>query len=181
MNVKIRRVVYISNIGTDLSNGILISKMITRSQEDYIKKYLVKEMGQIVEHHQELSWILMTAGVEFLGRCIDTSNTDIHNWGKGYGEKVFKKAISELFPDKYKQFKSILYKELRCGFNHTTLSGFNIIFSEREYGQKHLSSKDGKLILVAEDFYEDFKKACKIVVDMLAKKQIQPKFHLRAI
>src|SRR3989344_5466692 len=170
-------------IGTVTCAGVIISLDEVRSQEGYIEKYLIKEIGEIVKNHQELSWVLMTAGIEFLGRCIDDSSTDINKWSTGYGERVFKSAITNLFPSEYHQYNEkcsdyCLYKQLRCGFNHTTLPGSKMILSERKLKQKHLSISGSSLVLVAEDFYDDFKKACEQVLDKLGKGEIQSKFHL---
>lgn len=191
MNKKINGIKIVKSdepiqVGTLCCAGIIVQPDEGRSPVGYIEKYLIKEVGEIVKNHQELSWVLMTAGIEFLGRCLDTDNADIVHWYVGYGEKVFKNAIANLFPSQYHQHNDsssdyYLYKQLRCGFNHTTLPGNKIILSEGVLNQKHLSLNNGYLILVAEDFYDDFKKACEQVVDKLKNEKIKPKFYLKTI
>ena len=72
-----------------------------------------------------------------------------------------------------------LYTELRCGVNHMTTPNPKIGFSERKNGATNLSiNPESRLVLVAEDFYDDFKLACEKVIQMLDDGLIQPKFNL---
>ena len=54
--------------------------------------------------------------------------------------------------------------------------------SNSDYSKKHLQEIDGKLILVAEDFYTDFKKACErlfngVNMGLISDKKINTKFY----
>ena len=173
--LKLVKVSKLMQIGTSVcAGGIGIPSDEGRSQEGYIEKYLIEQVGKIVDNYKDiLPYILITAGIEFLGKCLD-NNIDIHQ--SGGSKKAFQKAISELFPSKYSQayFKFNLYDQLRCGFNHCTLPGYNIVMSQRTQGQENLSvTPTGKLVLVIEDFYDDFKKACE------QAKSLNPKFYLK--
>ncbi len=126
---------------------------------------LISQTQDIVQKHPFYSWSLMMAGVELLGTFLDTSNSFFVDRESG---NRFKNAIDKLFPPSYQPYKDRLYKELRCGVNHYTLPHQTIILSERIYNKQNLSSdQKGNLILVAEDFFGDFKNACEQIIVML--------------
>lgn len=153
--------------------------------KEYIEKVLVGEIQNIVNGHKFLSFGLITAGIELLGILIDPSNNKFFEKGKS-GER-FRYAIKELFPNKYHQYnvkykddvvpddKFDLYIELRCGLNHSTFPKPKIGLSEREHGGENLSIQDRKLILLAEDFFDDFKEACEKVLKKIERGEIKNK------
>ena len=135
---------------------------------DFINQVFLNEYKQLVKHHY-VSFALIALGVEMLGACLD---------GYPFGEKNksatrFKSAIGDLFPPSYCQHKDLLCDDLRNGFAHQfrPTSGLwltNRAESARE-GTKHLSLFKDRLILVAEDLYQDFEEACKKMTGMIAE------------
>ncbi len=156
-----------------------------QTQENFIKQELVSGIESILEDHKYLSYALIASGIEFLGACIDPN--DVHK--KYESKNRFRKAVDLLFPDSYKAFNNLdnrgdfqndLYENLRCGVSHVLLPQKNLVLSERKHtGAKHLIvDQSGRLNLVIEDLFEDFKKACEIVIGKLESKEISAKFEI---
>ena len=66
------------------------------TQKEFIQNVLIGEIGDVVSHHQYLSFALISAGIELLGTCIESPINSFHIWGKS--ELRFKSAINQLFP-----------------------------------------------------------------------------------
>lgn len=148
------------------------------TQKNFIDTVFLNEFSDIVKNHGYISFVLMASGIEFLGGLIDTA---VPFDKEGETRKRFETAMLNLFPKKYHEFigkdKSIdLYKNLRGKMNHLILPGEKIAVSHRGAGSVHLSIRNGKLILVADDLYDDFAHACekvkKMVDDGLISEQI---------
>ena len=135
--------------------------------KDYIKEVLIDEINDIVSRHAYLSFILICAGIEYLGICID----DGSKWSdRGKSGNHFKDAIEKLIPSHYKFLKDNLYDYLRCGMTHSQLpGGYSLTeFKNRKDSpfkyEEHLI-KNNKVIVV-EFFYQDFVSACNKVIRM---------------
>jgi len=139
--------------------------MSTYYPKDFIKNTLIEEVKSIGSEHAYLSFILLCSGIEFLGRCCDTSDTSwATNKPNGYH---FKKGLN-LFPSHYSRIKTKLYKELRCGMTHGLMpGGFKLTEQKNDPGgnlkyESHLKSDQS--IIVWEFLYKDFVNACKKVI-----------------
>lgn len=113
-----------------------------------------------------IGFALVCIGIEFLGKCLDSQCT----WHQeNLSAAHFKNAIDRLMPA-YAPYKSLLYKQLRSGFAHGLLPGADIGLTHRresvEYGTKHLQKHGSAVTLVIEDFYDDFEKACRALLNM---------------
>jgi len=107
-----------------------------------------------------------------LGACLDP-----YGWNdNGLSQKRFENAIEELFPEEYKKHASNLYKDLRCGLLHIGIPGKNFGLTQKKestrFETKHLKERDGKIVLISEEFYEDFVKACNDVMKKIEDKKI---------
>lgn len=132
--------------------------------KDFIKVVLINEIGEINSSHQFLSFSLIATGIEFLGKCILDKQENWHNISP---DKAFKEGVKLLILQNSAYKDLDLKNQLRNGFAHTLLPKSNIVLSERKHQVLHLSENgNGKKILVAENFYQDFKKACEIVISM---------------
>ncbi len=161
----------------------------TLEEKEYINQVLINEIGGILKAgYKWLSFGLITAGIEFLGICLDSEPP--FTTRRGVSEERFRLAIKELFPKKYMQFNCRkltkdsatydLYNELRCGVNHTTFPTQRVALSEILHNTKHLTiGSNGHLIMVAEDFFNDFKLACEEVIRRLDNGTINPKLGLK--
>ena len=146
------------------------------NQKEFIRNVLISETEDIVNKHQYLSFGIITAGIELLGILTESPKNGF--WIKNKSSSRFKNAIKDLFLVEYDVYKELLYVELRCGMNHAILPKANIALSERKHGHRNLSYKNNQLVLVAEDFFEDYKKACEKVIDMLDEDIIKERFSL---
>jgi len=150
------------------------------TQKEFINHVLINEIGDVVDHHKWLSFILICSGIEFLGGCIDKEVKKINTGGRS--EKRFNDAIEKLFPIKYHPFIKKpfnLYSELRCGMNHVSIPGMKLALSETKSNHQNLSQWGDRIIIVAEDFYGDFKNACNTVTLMIENGQVIETFEIR--
>lgn len=134
--------------------------------KEFIKITFLEHYKDISYKYHYISFILIGIGIEFLGKCLDEDK----NWQQsGFSKIHFNKAINELMP-KYIPYNSQfnLHDSLRNGMAHALLPKYKIGLTNRleakEYNNKHLDIKNGMLILVAEDLYYDFRKACNIIM-----------------
>jgi len=151
------------------------------TQKEFINHVLINEIGDVVEHHKWLSFILICSGIEFLGGCLDQEEKALN--AKKRSAKRFNNAILKLFPSKYHPFinngKEGLYAQLRCGMNHVALPGLQIALSERNSTLENLSEWNNRTVIIAEDFYSDFKNACHTIMSMIDEKKVSETFEIR--
>jgi hypothetical protein len=143
---------------------------------DFIQKVLIDEFKKIQqdEGHHYVSFGLISQGIEFLGACLDSNPFS----QEGLSGPRFRNAISNLFPTPYHEFNQgkgrpfDLYDNLRCGFLHLILPKPQLELigrSERtKFKANHLEVKNirgsDRLVLVSEDLFEDYEKACKEII-----------------
>ena len=150
---------------------------------EFINHVLIEEIRKIQqeEQHAYLSFGLISQGIELLGSLIDKDEFHEH----GLSKKRFNAALINFFSTDYKKYANNsgdfnLYENLRCGMLHVVIPQNKLTLGERKIDQdkyKHLEKyrdPDGneKLVLMAEDFYEDFQCACKRVIDIISDKSI---------
>jgi hypothetical protein len=137
----------------------------------FIQTVLINDIGRMINDCRlyYLSFGVIAQGIEFLGACLDELPFD----EKDQAEKRFKRAIRNLFPKKYAKHNSpqaqfYLYKDFRCAMVHKVRPQNRIVLTHRvesiEEGTAHLEEYNGQLVLVAEDLYDDFKRACERVI-----------------
>lgn len=129
--------------------------------------------------HPYLGFSMISSFIEVLGACLDNED-----WSKqGLSESRFRIAVTELFPVKYNQYNQRgnqfdLYAGLRCSLVHALQPGALIGLSERKHeirantANKHLTIQNGELLLIYEDFLNDFKNACQKVISMIDNKKL---------
>lgn len=129
----------------------------------FIKQIFVNELTDLSTKHHYISFFVMATGIEFLGKCLDSS---AKHWNVGgRAEFNFFNAIDTLSAfEKYKPYKKMLYTDLRCGFAHSFVPKGNLTLSSKDE-MPHMQINGGRLNLKCEDFYEDFKLACLEVID----------------
>lgn len=131
--------------------------------KQFIKQVFIDELGVLSQKNHYISFAIMATGVEFLGKCLDTS---AGHWNVSRrSEANFKAAIDNLLAfTKYRQYKDILYTDLRCGFAHSFVPKANLTLSSKNE-MPHMQINNGRLNLKCEDFYEDFRLACQEIID----------------
>ncbi|MBC8146983.1 MAG: hypothetical protein H8E98_03225 [Bacteroidetes bacterium] len=134
--------------------------------KDFIKSVLVDEVDSMIEKHPYISFIIMGIGIEFLGKCIDTS---LNDWNvPGRSKRDFEKAINDIPSlQKYSTYLSTfdLYGSFRCGLAHAVSPKYKITLSSKDE-MGHLVQGTGRLNLKVEDFYADFKSAGEYVISL---------------
>ncbi|MFZ4856806.1 MAG: hypothetical protein ACOYL3_10455 [Desulfuromonadaceae bacterium] len=139
--------------------------------EVFIDRVLICDIGKVIKAEcAYLAFGLIAQGIETLGAILDEQ--EIHDIC--LAEVRFRNAVATLFNGQgslYPKYASAdseydLFKYLRCGMAHVLRPAGKIGFTTRkqsiENGTKHMevSKETGQLILVIEDFYSDFEKAC---------------------
>mgnify|MGYP007016026441 CR=1 FL=1 len=138
-------------------------KVVTPKQ--FIKNTLINEMRDIVHRHPYLSFALLAAGIEFLGKCmlIEFKEWDLN---KEKSKKAFSEGEKLLINIDNRYGELGLKDQLRNGFLHTLKPKSNISLSEVKAGDVHFNKDSkGRTILVIEIFYRDFVMACKRVIN----------------
>ena len=145
---------------------------------EVVREIFLKEMKSVVYDHKGsayIKFINLAVGIEYLGACLDT-----HEFTKkNESENRFNSALKKLFPKKYKPFsnsnhKFYLFECFRCPFVHQLRPGKNVVVTHREESKKerttHLkTSGNGHFVLVLEDFFDDFERACQKLFDLEKK------------
>ena len=147
------------------------------SAKEFIQKVFIEETGRLVEsgfHH--FAFVIMAQGLETLGSFLDSKPLKAREQSK----LRFSHAVNRLMPKEYSRLNNNhkLYDKLRASLAHTFTVSRSLLLTSKsnsEFGKKHLQETDEKLILVAEDFYDDFKKACIRLLDGMEKGIISDK------
>jgi hypothetical protein len=143
---------------------------------EFIENVLINEVKQL-QHHPYLFFCAMAQGIEFLGACLD----DKYPFEERRSKPRFNNAIRVLF-QKYEEYnrKKCPYKlleNLRNGLLHRFRPGPKLGLinqkESKEYKINHLEiDKTDRLILVSEEFFKDFKKACKEIIRLINSKEL---------
>lgn len=147
------------------------------SAKDFIKKVFIEETGRLIETgFYHFAFVIMAQGLETLGSFLDNKPLKAREQSK----LRFSHAINRLMPKHYADFNNnhILYDQLRASLAHTFTVSRKVFLTSKsnsEFAKKHLCEHDGKLVLLAEDFYEDFKKACIRLIDGMDKGKVAEK------
>ena len=118
----------------------------------------------------------MAQALETLGSFLDSKPLKAREQSK----LRFSHAINRLMPVKYAKLNNnhVLYDQLRASLAHTFTASRSLLLTsnnDAKFGKKHLQETDKKVILVAENFYNDFKKACLRLMDGMDKGIINDK------
>ena len=141
------------------------------SLQNFINQFIIDDIKPIVENHAYLAFVLLSAAIEFLGKCL--SNAD--DWQTlGESEYDFCNAIQTCPSlNKYKVkfgesttvkghnnvYKNKLYKELRCAMVHALQPNSDIVL-----GRERNDLENN--IIGCRELYEDVVKACEHIKSM---------------
>jgi len=131
--------------------------------KEFIKHVLIDEIKDISERHPYISFGLICLGIELIGKCDLTKYQD---WHKINPDKAFKSGMKLMESVDSRYANVDLKDELRNGFAHTLLPKSKIAMGELKNGVVHFSrGKNGQIILASEVLYQDFAKACQMIID----------------
>lgn len=148
--------------------------------KEFINKILINNYQEILSQgFHYISFSLIALGIEFLGACID----DADDFGKiGKSGPRFRNAIEDLFPKQYQKFNDKnndydICNNLRNGLAHQLRPKSKIGLTHKKesekFGTNHLEINNDKLVLVAEEFYRDFRNACTEVIKRIDRNKIK--------
>lgn len=151
---------------------------------EFVQRVLIDELREIQRNggHHYISFSLICQGIEFLGACLDSEPLS----AKGLSAPRFRRAIYDLFPVSYHPFNQgtgkpfDLYEIFRCGLLHVILPGSRLELIRRaEKAQLHAEHLDIKeirgldrLVLVLEDLFDDYEKACNEIISRIRGGQL---------
>ena len=152
------------------------------SLESFVRTVLLGDLRRMTYdcglHY--LAFGVIAVGIEFLGAC-----QDVDDFGKeGSSRRRFERGIDDFMAkvdprySTYNQQSSpfYLYKHLRCGMAHIMRPQGAVAFTSRSGanadGYRHLDTIPGRaaILMTAEDFYDDFSAACKLLLADLPTK-----------
>ncbi|MDX2070578.1 MAG: hypothetical protein SFV55_19275 [Haliscomenobacter sp.] len=148
---------------------------------NFIQTVFIHELEDIVNRHPYHAFMIMSTGIEFLGKCLKTDRPNWHNTGKS--SETFEKAIQEIPPlQKYEELleELNLYGGLRCGLLHSAQPDSGITLSsknERAHLERHIILGRDCINLRCEDFYADFKEACEWVIASISPEEPEDKMN----
>ena len=147
------------------------------SAQDFINKFIIKDIKPIVNKRPYLAFILLSASIEFLGKCLNKAN----DWQQpGNSEYDFCHAIQTFAS--FKKYKNAfgkstkvknhndvcqnsLYKELRCAMVHAMQPSSKIrLTKDRNDLANH--------IIGCKELFEDVVAACKEIKSMTISKNV---------
>lgn len=158
-----------------------MSKICGHNVDNFIRIVLLDNLRKMVydAHLAYLAVGNIAVGIEFLGACVDEHNFVVEHQSKKRFAAGIDQFMAKVHP-KYKTYNQesspfFLYRQLRCGMAHLIRPQGKVAFTTRteadDEGSKHLEihASEDKLILVVEDFYDDFAAGCELLRKKLPK------------
>ena len=144
--------------------------------EFFLNTVVLEELGKLQDAGLTyMHFVIMGQAVEVLGGFLDQKPMK----AKGQSAHRFAAAVRYLLGGRYRLLNenNFLYDKLRNQMTHTFLPGGDLILvrTGEEKGYTHLEIKDKHLVLVADTFYEDLRRACGRLVQLLKEGRIKPK------
>lgn len=137
--------------------------------QDFIKQLYIKEIGEIKDEHPYMAYMVMGAGIEFLGKVL--AQPSRNDWFKERESRSdFTTAVSSLPGlNKYDRIKDVLYEQLRCGLLHSSLPKDDVKLGDNKAVENITTAP---YILNIDVFYDAFKTACNDVVSKVDTKTL---------
>ncbi|EJL63950.1 hypothetical protein [Flavobacterium sp. CF136] len=144
----------------------IVTPQKTLTPQQFIQKVLINEVGEIHIKHPYISFAMMSIGIEFLGKTLNT----FEDWNEsGHSKADFELAINTL--NSFKKYRPLLkshnlWTSLRNGFLHSFVPKNTLSLSSKSERAHMEAVTSTKINLCCEDLYIDFKKACEEVLAM---------------
>lgn len=144
--------------------------------ESFLTEVVLKELDKLRQAGLSyMHFVIMGQVVEVLGGFLDQKPMK----AKGQSAHRFAVAVRYLLGGRYRLLNenNYLYDKLRNQMTHTFIPGGDLLLVNTEEAEsgKHLQIKDKRLVLVAETFYEDLRRACDRLIQLLKEGQVKPK------
>ncbi|WP_320019710.1 hypothetical protein [Labilibaculum manganireducens] len=140
----------------------------------FIRKIFIDEIGRLQkEGFYFFSFIMMGQAIEALGCFLDDKPLK----AKAQSSKRFSKSLNILMGNNYRAVNNDhwLYDKLRNQLTHSFVPSKSLLLCSRKNqpeGAEHLEQLNGRLVLVAEDMYEDLVKGCEKLFGMIDRGKV---------
>jgi len=139
--------------------------MALMTPKEFIQSTLIDGVGEIHETQPYIAFAVMAIGIEFLGKCIN----EYDDWNhRGRSQRDFELAINDL--NSFIKYRPLLashnlWTSLRNGLTHAFVPKGTLTLSSKGE-EAHFTDTSIPIVnLRCENFYEDFKNACKEVIE----------------
>jgi len=144
--------------------------------QNYIRYHFIEEVGRLQRSgFHYFSVVIMVQVIEFLGGMLDNKPLRARNQSKNR----FRLAIAKLFDSRYQRLNNNdwLYDKLRNHMVHAFIpSSLLKIISAGEKGNSRNLEKEGDiLVIVSEELFSDFTRACQKVIYLIDSGKIPAK------
>lgn len=143
-------------------------------EKEFISRVFIQEIGRLQkEGFFFFSFILIGQAIEALGCFLDNKPLK----ATAQSSKRFSRSLNLLMGYRYRAVNQDhwLYDKLRNQLTHAFVPSKYLYLTHRNQkplGVEHLQRVDGKLVLVAEDLYEDLVKGCNKLFSMIDKGEV---------
>ncbi|MFW5805569.1 MAG: hypothetical protein ACOCVX_03480 [Bacteroidales bacterium] len=139
--------------------------MAAMTEEEYIRKHIVQEIRQVLEHgHLLVAFIMMAQAIEILGAFLDDKPLKARQQSK----RRFRVALYQLFPGKYSSLNKTdrLYNQFRNAMVHMFIPSAHLKLLHNS-PFKHLQEEKGKLCIHAHTLLDDIEMAGETILKRL--------------
>ncbi|MFA8436447.1 MAG: hypothetical protein ACEPOZ_18210 [Marinifilaceae bacterium] len=149
----------------------------TEQEKRFIKKIFIEEIGRLQEEgFHFFSFILMGQAIEALGSFLDQKPLK----ARAQSSKRFSKSLNLVMGYKYRKVNQDhwFYDKFRNQLTHSFVPSKSLLLTHRAQkpeGVEHLQWLDDRLVLVAEDMYEDLVNGCYKLFRMIDKGEVKVK------
>lgn len=143
-------------------------------EKQFIRKIFIEEIGRLqTEGFYFFSFIIMGQAIEALGCFLDNKPLK----AKAQSSKRFSKSLNILMGNDYRIVNKDfwLYDRLRNQLTHSFVPSKSLLLCSRKNQPEdadHLDFLDERLVLVAEDMYDDLVKGCEKLFGMIDRGKV---------
>ncbi|NOU59589.1 hypothetical protein [Marinifilum caeruleilacunae] len=150
-----------------------MDKLQAEQEKEFIKKIFIDEIGRLQsEGFHFFSFIMMGQAIEALGCFLDNKPLK----ARAQSSKRFSKSLNILMGNDYRKVNKDhwLYDRLRNQLTHSFVPSKSLLLCSRanQPEAEHLEWLDDRLVLVAEEMYEDLVKGCNKLFGMIDKGKV---------
>ena len=151
-----------------------MDKTQANQEKEFIKRIFIDEIGRLqTEGFYFFSFIMIGQAIEALGCFLDNKPLK----ARAQSSKRFSKSLNILMGNHYRAVNKDhwLYDKLRNQLTHSFVPSKSLMLccrNNKPEGLEHLQWYNDRLVLVAEDFYNDLVKACQKLFVMIDKGKV---------
>ena len=151
-----------------------MDKVKADQEKEFIKRIFIDEIGRLQkEGFHFFSFIMIGQAIEALGCFLDNKPLK----ARAQSAKRFSKSLNILMGNQYRAVNKDhwLYDKLRNQLTHSFVPSNSLLLCSRETlpeGAEHLQQLDDRLVLIAEDMYDDLVKGCQKLFGMIDKGKV---------